>query len=198
MKKTYDTLGVLVLALMVALLLLAGPASATTVSALQGSIMGVLDDGDQWFDPDDGTAYAEGWVAYGVWYRASAPDGERFIGYGVACLDVVLPAKGDNYHEGEVVWLGLNDDPLAFWDDDVSFWGNLAGHDLLWTGTWDGYTLNKRNHKVVLELDGVDGTANEGYEAVFDIQSGGFDLANLNSDNYVVTPWTALAYVTAP
>lgn len=197
MRKSYSILGVLVLALLFALLLAAGPASATTVNAVGGSILGVLDDGYRWVDPEDGTGYADDWVAYGVWYRASGTEGGRFIGYMVACLDVTLPAKGDNYHEGEVAWLGLDDDPMAFWDDGVSFWDNLAGHELLWTGTWDGYTLNKRNHKVVLELDGGDGTANEGYEAVFDIKSGGSDLANLNSNNYVGTPWTALAYVTA-
>jgi hypothetical protein len=189
---------VVVLALIVTLCLSAatGTASATTVNTVQSAFMGVLYQQEYPDVGDDGTWYFTDWVAYSYCYRANGPDGARFLGYLVACLDVVWPQKGDNTHSGEVAW--LREDPGGFWDPALSFPANLAGHDLLWTGTWTGYTLNKRLHKLDIVLRGAAGSVNEGYTADFKVVSGNFDQANWHSGNYVGTPWNGLAYVTAP
>jgi len=195
----YGLLGVLVLALLLALQLAAGPASATTttLNKTQGFMMGELYPGD--FEVySDGTLHVWDWVAYTVTVRATGPDGGRFLGtYGVARLDVLIPLKGDNYHTGDIAF--VSQDPLGIvYDPAKSHSENLAGYGLLWTGKWDGYTLNKRNHKAVMELVGWPGSANEGYTAHVEVKSGGFDMANVNSGNYVLTPWNSLVYVTSP
>jgi hypothetical protein len=198
MRQTHriGVIGMFLMAVLLGLLLAAGPASATTVNTVQGAFMGVLYQQEY---PDvgvDGTWYFADWVAYVACYGATGPDGARFLGYAVVCLDVVWPQKGDNTHAGEVVW--LSEDPANFWDPSTSFWSNLAGHDLLWTGTSVGRTLNKRLHKVDLVLQGAPGSVNAGYTADFQIMSGNFDQASAASGKYVGTPWNALVLVTAP
>ena len=72
----YGLLGVLVLALLLALQLAAGPASATTttLNKTQGFMMGELYPGD--FEVySDGTLHVWDWVAYTVTVRATGPDG---------------------------------------------------------------------------------------------------------------------------
>jgi hypothetical protein len=189
---------VLFVTLAVVLTTMAGPASAsTTVNTLTWVMMGELDPGDELPPGDDGTWYGENWVAYSLIYRATGPDGWRFLGYGAVCLDTVIPPKGDNHHSGEIVWFA-GEDPSTFWNPNASFESNLVGHDLLWTGTWDGRTLNKRLHKADVQLSGRPGSDNEGCTVVMRVQSGNFDVANWHSGNYVGTPWNSLAYVTAP
>ena len=195
----YGILAVLVLALLLGLLLAAGPAAAaTSVSVTQSVVMGVLDEGIAWQDPEDGTLYTDDFVIYSLTYKATGPDGWRCLGYIVICIDVVEPLKGDNSHSGVVAVLGLDDDPGPWWDADQSFSENLAGHDLLWTGTWDGYTLNKRLHKATLLLEGWPESVNDDCSAVGEIKSGNFDVANWHSDRYVGTPWNALLMITTP
>lgn len=196
--RRFAPFAVLVVVLAVVLMTFAGPASAsTTVNSLTWVMMGVLDEGDELPQGDDGTWYGENWVAYSLIYRATGADGWRFLGYGVVCLDTVIPPKGDNYHTGEIVWLGATD-PSTFWDPSLSFEANLAGHDLLWTGTWDGHTLNKRLHKADVALVGVPGSDNAGRTVAMRVQSGNFDVANWHSGIYVGTPWNSVALVASP
>ena len=146
----------------------------------------------------DGTLYTDDYVIYAVNYKATGPDGWRLLGYVVQCIDVVEPLKGDNSHVGVVAVLPFDDDPGGWWDDSRTFAQNLVGHDLLWTGSWDGYTLNARNHKVDLVLDGAPGSVNENCSAVGEVKSGLYDVANFHADRYVATPWSALWLVTTP
>ena len=62
----------------------------------------------------------------------------------------------------------------------------------------DGYTLNKRNHKVTILLDGTPGSGNDDCSVVWEIKSGLYDIANLNAERYVATPWNGLCLVTTP
>jgi hypothetical protein len=195
----YGVLAVLVLALLLGLLLTAGPAMATTttLNTTQGMFLGELYPGESYVN-DAGTLVFWDWVAYSVTVRATGPDRWRFLGtYGVARLDGLIPLKGDNYHWGPIVFVSR--DPLGIvYDPDKSLIENLAPYGLLWTGTWDGYTLNKRNHKVIVELVGWPGTVNGPYTAHVEIKNGGFDQANYHSDNYVGVPWNSLVYLTGP
>jgi hypothetical protein len=203
MHHKYGALTILVLALLLGLLLAAGPAMATTttVNTTQAVMMGILDFGTSWTYSND-ALHTDDFVIYSMTYRATGPDGSRALGYVVVCMDVIEPLKGDNYHEGDVAILplfkanGVDNDPADWWDEDESFSDNLAGHDLLWTGSWDGYTLNKRNHKAIVDLVAPDGSANDGYTAHAVLNSGGFDQANYHSDRFVGVPWNALYYIT--
>jgi hypothetical protein len=200
MKTTtrLNLLATLALLLALCLMALAGPASAsTTVNTLTWVMMGELDPGDDLPQGDDGTWYGENWVAYSLIYRATGADGWRFLGYGVVCLDIVVPPKGNNYHTGEVVILGAQD-PSGFWNADKSFSDNLAGRQLLWTGTWDGFTRNKYNHHALMALTGAPGSVNEGYTACYEAHCGQFNVAWRNPNLfYVDTPWNGVARVTA-
>ena len=201
MQKRIAKLSLLaVLALMLALCLLAtaGPASATTTNTITWSMAGVLDDGIDLPPGVDGTYYGLDWVPYAQIYRATGPDGWRFLGYGVACLDTRVPPKGNNYHWGEMAWLSKDPGAAGYWDDQLSFGENLANHagDLLWTGTWDGFTRNKYNHHVIVALTGWPESYNKGYTAIVEMHCGQIDVAP-RSGHYVGTPWNGVALVTA-
>jgi hypothetical protein len=209
MRKTYGQYGVLwvlVLALLLGLLLMAGTASAatTTTNTVTFTMTGILDEGDPPSLGQDGTVYVDNWVASAVIYRATGPDGWRCLGYGVVCLDVTMPPKGNNYHTGEMAFLSKDPwtvypDGTTYWDAGRSFEQNLADHagDLVWTGTWNnGVTLNKRLHKADCELTGQPGTVAARCTAELEVQSGNFDVANWHSGRYVGTPWNCLVRIT--
>lgn len=184
----------LLLLVVLCLLAAAGPATATTVNTVQMTLVDVLAlDEPRW--GDDGTMYFDNFVAYFACDRATGPDGKRFLGYVVVDLALVIPPRGDNLHTGDVVF--LSEDPSDFWDANKSFSDNLAGRDLLWTGTCDGRTLNKRLHRIDAALVGWPGSVNGPYTADFEINSGNFDVANWRSGHYVGTPWNGVALVTA-
>ena len=202
MSRSYGrrgVLGVLVVVATLCLLLAAGPASAATVNHVQGAVTGVLDNGESEV-LSDGTVHTTGWVASAVFYRATGPDGWRFLGNGVVCLEVWEPAKGDNLHRGDVVWMTFAKDPAApgAWDADQSFAWNLANFDLTWTGWWDGLTHNKHNHQATLsDLVGA-GETNEGCTAAGNVMSMQFGVANWRSGIYVGTPFNVVVAVSAP
>jgi hypothetical protein len=109
----------------------------------------------------------------------------------------VIPPKGNNYHTGEAAF--VKEDPSSVpWDTGKTFIDNLAPHDLLWTGTWDGFTRNKHNHHGLLDLTGWPASDNVGYTADVEIHCGQFDVAWRAGKNYVTTPWNGVALVTAP
>lgn len=202
MRERYGNhgiLAVLVLAMLLGLLLAAAPAMATTttLNTTQAMFAGELYPGDGYVD-DQGTLVFWDFVVYSVTVRATGPDGWRFLSaYGVARLDGLIPLKGDNYHWGDAAY--VTRDPVGIvYDPTKSLSENLAPYGLLWTGSWEGYTLNKRNHKVIMELVGWPGSANQDCTAHIEGNSGGYDMANLNSDNFVLTPWNFLVYVTSP
>jgi hypothetical protein len=196
MKKTYSILIVLVLALLLGLLLAAGPASATTtLNTLQATYRTEIYPGDYYVD-EQWTVHFWDWVAYTETVRTTGPDGARFQGtYSVVLLGGLIPLKGDNYHWGEVAVVS-RDPALVVYDTSKSLNDNLAAYGLLWTGTWDGYTLNKRTHKAVMELEGWADSPNEDYVVHIEVDCGGFDQANLRSGHWTVTPWNMRAYVT--
>jgi hypothetical protein len=198
MRKTHGVVVTLVFALLLGLLLAAGPAMATTtLNTLQATYVAELYPGDGEFDADWNLTFWD-WVAYTETVRTTGPDGWRFqAAYNVVRLDGVIPFKGDNVHWGDVAIVSRDPAGIVY-DPDASLVDNLAGYGLLWTGSWEGYTLNKRTHKAVMELAGWPSSWNVGYSAHIDVDCGGFDLANARSGVYVVTPWNMRAYVTSP
>ena len=158
-----------VLALLLALCLLAtaGPASAGgSVITTHGTFLGMLDEGTTVASPPD-EVWAEGWTPYAVTLNATGPEGWRCLGYSVVALDVKQPLVGYDLdfpvsatHNGPVAYLTV--DPSTFWVAGRSFEKNLRAVDrssLLWVGTWDGYTLNNRNHIVTLTMEGRNANA---------------------------------------
>lgn len=195
MRRKHGISAVLVLALLFGLLLTAGPASATTtLNTMQATYKAELYPGDGEFDAD-WTLHFWDWVAYTETRRTTGPDGWRFVGYNVVLLQGLIPLKGDNYHWGEVAIVSR--DPWGIvYDTNRSLADNVAAYGLLWTGTWDGYTLNKRTHKAVMELAGWADSPSENYLAHIEVDCGGFDQANVHSGHWTVTPWNMRAYVT--
>jgi len=188
----YGVLGVLVLALLLGLLLVAGPASATGTCVGYGSFLGFLDLGAS--TVVDGTEYIEDEVLYGKFSRVTGAEGWRIPDYLVLCLDAVVPPKGSHSHTGEVAM--LREDPSSFWDASLSFEVNLADHALLWTGTWNGMTRNGYNHQANMTLVGVTGGVNDGYKADVRWQSTVIDPANYRSGHFIITPATAVFSIT--
>ena len=144
---------VLALLLAVCLLATARPASAAAAAAtLHGTFVDYLDDNQPPTYGPDGTEYWDDWTALGVWTSTTGPEGGRFLGYVVMCLDLVIPPRGNNYHTGDIVF--TTQDPRP-WNTDRPFLANLPDEKTwLWKGTWDGVTLNKRNHVIHLDLTG--------------------------------------------
>ena len=195
MKRKSVVTTLLCLALL-GLLLAAGPASATSVSAVQGVFQGFLDFGEPTVLPD-GTEYTPDVVMPTLFYKASGPDGWRLLGWNIVYADVWVPPTGDNIHRGVTVW--VTTDPATFWDPELSFWDNIQGRtDVIWSGTWDGRTRNKRNHTGTMDLMGWPDSVNDGWTAEVTLNAGQFDVANVNSGQYVDTPWNAVARLTAP
>jgi hypothetical protein len=171
MRKTYDILGVFVLALLLGLLLVAGPASAVTSSGTaHGYVLALVSPGDSAEpNPDGSYAYTD-YIAIGMFVRATGAETNLLLGYGVARLDGVIGNTGNpnhfgnNSHDGDFVILSA--DPRSFWDATKSYWENLNAHAdaWLWKGTWsDGMTHNDRNHQATLSLEGCNALA--GYHA---------------------------------
>lgn len=174
MRKSIQRLSLLtVLAVLLALCLLAtaGPALAGgPVITTHGTFLGMLDEGTIVPSPPD-EEWGHGWTPYMVQLDATGPEGWRCLGYGVVALDVKMQGVGDDLdvpvsatHNGPIAFLTV--DPSTFWVAGTSFEDNLAAVDsssLLWVGTWDGYTLNNRNHIVTLTMEGRN--ANSGWTA---------------------------------
>jgi hypothetical protein len=157
MHHKYGVLTLLVLALLLALSLAATPAlagdhPAVTMRATAGYYIseGVPGDATHW---PDGTIVTDNWTPVMIVTATTGPEGWRFMGYAVACLTVIEPPTGHNYHWGEIVF--TTDAPSAY-PPDESTW--------LWKGTWNGVTLNKHNHLVQLDLTGY-GEENDGLSA---------------------------------
>lgn len=149
-------------ALLLALCLLAtaGPALAAEPAAtMSGTFVGVLDPGE--VTVVNGTTYTEGWVPFGLITQATGPQGQRFLGWAVMCLNVIEPPTGNNYHAGDIVFTTVDPSSLpGGWNPALSFEANLPPTSTwLWKGTWDGVTLNKRNHMVHIALEGWNGNA---------------------------------------
>lgn len=156
--KRLRLLAVLAVLLAVCLLATSGPASAGKgpAAAVCGTFVQVLDEGDV-IPLQDGTLHTDGWVPLGVTTRVTGPEGYRFLGWAVMCLEVVEPPRGNNYHSGDVVFTKYDPRPPLpeVWDVAKTFWENLPDESTwLWKGTWDGVTLNKHNHIVHLALTG--------------------------------------------
>lgn len=165
--KRLSLLATLALLLAVCLLATAGPASAGgSVVTTHGTFLGMLDEGTIVPSPPD-ELWTEGWTPYMVQLNATGPEGWRCLGYGVVALDVKQPSVGVDLdfpisatHSGPIAFLTV--DPSTFWVAGKSFEENLAAVDsssLLWVGTWDGFTLNNRNHIVTLTLEGRNANA---------------------------------------
>lgn len=186
---------IVALAVTLAALLAAGAASAaTTTNTIHWNVrVPPLDPGIRSVDPD-GTVHFAGSVLYCQVYLTTGPDGARFPEYAIVCLDRTIPPRGSNTHAGDVVFLAEN--PRSFWVTGVPFWTNLAGHTLLWSGTWDGITRNKQNHDATLTLTGE--STNAGYSAVIQLHCGQYMVANAAATNYVDTAWNGVALVTGP
>ena len=197
-------LGVLLVALLLALLLLllAGTASASTMSTAHCALAAELTPGD-WWSRADGWYGVHDWVVSLQVYGATGPDGSRFLGYAVVCLDITVPpivppVRTDTrgHATGPVAF--VSEDPSSVpWDADKSFLANLASHGLLWAGTWDGHSIGLGGgHEFALALAGWPGSVNAPYTASLVVRNLSIATARPHSGN-LSTPGNIQAVVTA-
>jgi hypothetical protein len=187
-----DILATLVLVLLLGLLVPAGTASASTMNTAHCVLDAELTPG-VWWNRADGSYGVDDWVVSLRVDGATGPDGPRFLGYAVACLDVTVPpivppVGPDTRGHATGLVAFVRDDPSSVpWDVSEPFLANLEGHGLLWTGTWDGHTLGLGgSHDFDLALVGWPGSVNEPYTASLVIRNLNLKNANWHSGSYSV------------
>ena len=203
MRKNLGVFALVVLALLLGLLWVAGTATASPMNTAKCTYFADIALSDPW-QGEDGTLHAEDWVMSFRVYAASGPDGWRFLGYGVVCLDITYPSYPTtiphNYPRSTGVVAFVSRDPSSVqWDADKSFLANLEGRGLLWTGTWDGHENVGWGdcHDIHMALAGWPRSDNAGYTADLALRNLSIDMPNWHSGN-LSTPGCIQAVVTAP
>lgn len=163
MSKTrrYGVLGVFVLAVMLGLMLAAGPALAESSAAthVRASFVGMLDEGTPVENqPLPGEVEAFGWTPYAMVTASTGPNAERFYGWATFYLHLVVRPSGDDSQDGLIAFTSV--DPSPGWVLLAPFLSNLpAEEDWLWFGTMTGVTLSGHNHIFHMELTGYNDNA---------------------------------------